>query len=475
MNLPGKQLRKSDPWRLRVGERRAVLMVGDLIAGLISMGLSLYVWGSRLRFIEFDVNFLRERVPVWFYLLPLVWIVMMLELYDMHRAGNWSKTVRGIASAALVAFVLYLAFYFFYPELLPRLSVAIFLIAITLLTLAWRWLFIRIFAAPQFMRRVLLIGGGNAGQALLQVINDLWPPPFFIVGIIDDDPDKLDKEIEGYRVLGTSESLINIVAEQNISDVIVAITGQIQSGMFQSLLETQEHGVDILRMPRIFEDLVGRVPILLLEADWILRSFVDEAYSNRIYELAKRLVDVLGGLIGVFILLIILPFVAVAIMLDDGWPIFYTQVRTGRSGQNYQMLKLRTMVRNAEADGLPKWATESDQRATRVGRFLRKSHLDELPQFFNVLRGEMSLVGPRAERPELVIFFEQQVPFYRARLLVRPGITGWAQINFGYASSIEDTILKLEYDLYYVKRRNLFLDLLILLRTPITMFGFRGR
>jgi len=475
MNLPGKQLRKSDPWRLRVGERRAVLMVGDLIAGLISMGLSLYVWGSRLRFIEFDVNFLRERVPVWFYLLPLVWIVMMLELYDMHRAGNWSKTVRGIASAALVAFVLYLAFYFFYPELLPRLSVAIFLIAITLLTLAWRWLFIRIFAAPQFMRRVLLIGGGNAGQALLQVINDLWPPPFFIVGIIDDDPDKLDKEIEGYRVLGTSESLINIVAEQNISDVIVAITGQIQSGMFQSLLETQEHGVDILRMPRIFEDLVGRVPILLLEADWILRSFVDEAYSNRIYELAKRLVDVLGGLIGVFILLIILPFVAVAIMLDDGWPIFYTQVRTGRSGQNYQMLKLRTMVRNAEADGLPKWATESDQRATRVGRFLRKSHLDELPQFFNVLRGEMSLVGPRAERPELVIYFEQQVPFYRARLLVRPGITGWAQINFGYASSIEDTILKLEYDLYYVKRRNLFLDLLILLRTPITMFGFRGR
>ncbi|OGO27617.1 MAG: hypothetical protein A2W33_00775 [Chloroflexi bacterium RBG_16_52_11] len=475
MNLPGKQLRKSDPWRLRVGERRAVLMVGDLIAGLISLGLALYVWGSRLRFIEFDVIFLRERVPVWFYLLPLVWIVMMLELYDMHRAGNWNQTVRGIASAALVAFVLYLVFYFFYPELLPRLSVAIFLVAITLLTLAWRWLFIRIFAAPQFMRRVLLIGGGNAGQALLQVINDLWPPPFFIVGIIDDDLEKLDKEIEGYHVLGTSESLINIVAEQNVSDVIVAITGQIQSSMFRSLLETQEHGVDILRMPRLFEDLVGRVPIMLLEADWILRSFVDEAYSNRIYELAKRLVDVLGGLVGVFVLLITLPFVAVAILLDDGWPIFYTQVRTGKAGQNYQMIKLRTMVRDAEADGQPKWATESDLRATRVGRFLRKSHLDELPQFINVLRGEMSLVGPRAERPELVNYFEQKVPFYRARLLVKPGITGWAQINFGYASSIADTILKLEYDLYYVKRRNLFLDLLILLRTPITMFGFRGR
>jgi len=475
MNLPGKQLRKSHPWRLRVGERRVVLMIGDLTAGLFSLGLALYVWGSRLRFIEFDLNFLRERVPVWFYLLPVVWIVMMLELYDMHRAGNWSQTVRGIASAALVSFGLYLVFYFFYPELLPRLSVAIFLVAITLLTLGWRWLFIRIFAAPQFMRRVLLVGGGKAGQALLRVINDLWPPPFFIAGIIDDDPEKLDMEIEGYRVLGTSQSLVTIVSEQNISDVIVAITGQIHSDMFQSLLKAQEQGVDILRMPRIFEDLVGRVPILLLEADWILRSFVDEAYSSRIYELTKRLFDVLGGLIGVVLLLLVLPFVALAILIDDGRPIFYTQVRTGKSGQTYHMIKLRTMVRDAEADGTPRWASETDQRTTRVGRFLRKSHLDELPQFFNVLRGEMSLVGPRAERPELVNFFEQQVPFYRARLLVRPGITGWAQINFGYASSIEDTIIKLEYDLYYVKRRNLLLDLLILLRTPITVFGFRGR
>ena len=475
MKLPGKQLRKSHPWRLRVGERRAVLMMGDLIAGLLSLGMALYVWGSRLRFIEFDLSFLRERVPFWFYLLPIVWIVMMLELYDMHRAGNWIQTVRGIASAAMVSFGLYLVFYFFYPELLPRLSVAIFLVAITLLTLSWRWLFIRIFAAPQFMRRVLLVGGGKAGQALLRVINDLWPPPFFITGIIDDDPEKHDKEIEGYRVLGTSHSLAKIIEEQNISDVIVAITGQIQSEMFQSLLKAQEQGVDILRMPRVFEDLVGRVPILLLEADWILRSFVDEAYSNRIYELAKRLVDVIGGLIGVVLLLLILPFVSLAILLDDGLPIFYTQTRSGKAGQTYHMIKLRTMVRDAEADGTPRWASETDQRATRVGRFLRKSHLDELPQFINVLRGEMSLVGPRAERPELVDFFEQQVPFYRARLLVRPGITGWAQINFGYASSIEDTILKLEYDLYYVKRRNLLLDLLVLLRTPITVFGFRGR
>jgi lipopolysaccharide/colanic/teichoic acid biosynthesis glycosyltransferase len=133
------------------------------------------------------------------------------------------------------------------------------------------------------------------------------------------------------------------------------------------------------------------------------------------------------------------------------------------------------MCRDAEPNGQPQWAQENDDRTTRVGRLLRKTHMDELPQFYNVLKGDMSLVGPRAERPELVAYFQRYVPFYRARLLVKPGITGWAQVNFGYASTIEETITKLEYDLYYIKRRNLILDLVILLRTPATMFGFRGR
>jgi len=451
------------------------LLTGDLFAALFTLGVALYIWGSRLRFIEFDIVFLRQRVPFWFYLLPVIWILLLLDLYDVHRAGNWSRTVRGIIGAAAVAFGMYLVFYFFYPELLPRVSVGLYIVLVSLLTLFWRRIYIRIFADPQFMRRVLLVGGGKAGQNLLKVINDLWPPPFFLVGIIDDDPQKLGKEIEGYKVFGNSEALLSIMEEQNISDIIVAISGQLQSGMFQSLLEAQERGVDILRLPKVFEDLVGRVPIMLLEADWVIRSFVDEVNSNQFYEMVKRLIDILGGLIGVFFFVGLFPFIALAIVLDDGKPIFYRQVRTGRGGQSYAMIKFRTMRRNAEADGLPKWATESDERATRVGRILRKTHLDELPQLFNVLRGEMSIVGPRAERPELVTYFQNQVPFYRARLLVRPGITGWAQVNFGYASSIEDTIIKLEYDLYYIKHRSLLLDLLIFLRTPATVFGLRGR
>ena len=170
-----------------------------------------------------------------------------------------------------------------------------------------------------------------------------------------------------------------------------------------------------------------------------------------------------------------MPVIALAIRLDSPGPIFYRQIRCGRAGKRFSIIKFRTMIKDAEADGTPQWATEDDERATRVGKILRKTRLDEWPQFINVLRGDMSLVGPRSERPRLVEHFQRHVPFYRARLLVKPGITGWAQINFNYAATIEETIVKLEYDLYYIKHRNLWMDLMILLRTPGTMFGMRGQ
>jgi exopolysaccharide biosynthesis polyprenyl glycosylphosphotransferase len=379
----------------------------------------------------------------------------------------------------MLGVILYLSLYFYYVEppksLLPRRGMAGFLFAVFFLTLAWRWIYIRVFTAPQFLRRVLLVGGGNSGKLLIQVINKLKSKPFVLVGIIDDDHRKLGNMIEGYQVVGTSEQLLKIIEDNNVSEAIVAITGELQGNMFQALLDAQEKGVEITRMPTVYEELLGRVPIGILEANWLLRSFVDEVRANTFYEILKRLVDIIGGLIGVLIMLIALPFVAIIIWLEDGPPIFYSQTRSGRGGQPYQILKFRTMRKDAEADGQPRWAKEDDERATRIGRFLRKTHVDELPQFINVLRGDMSLVGPRAERPELITMFERHIPFYRARLLVKPGITGWAQVNFGYAGNIEETYIKLEYDLYYIKRRNLILDGVILLRTPGTVLGFRGR
>jgi exopolysaccharide biosynthesis polyprenyl glycosylphosphotransferase len=293
--------------------------------------------------------------------------------------------------------------------------------------------------------------------------------------VIDDDPQKIGSEIEDYPVLGGSDRLLEIITKQDISDLIVAISGQMLGQMFQALLDAQERGIEITRMPVAYQELLGRVPIRYLETDWILRSFVDQARVNHIYEVLKRLMDIVGGIVGVVIMLASFPFVGLAIILDSGFPILYSQVRSGRGGQPYKIIKYRTMKQNAEADGQPQWAEESDPRATRVGRILRRTHLDELPQCLNVLRGDMSLVGPRAERPELVAWFQQHVPFYRARLLVKPGITGWAQVNYGYASTIDETIIKLEYDLYYIQRRNLWLDFVIMLRTPAMMLGLQGR
>ena len=472
-------IQKSKRWRLHPRERRTALLIGDLLMAIVACGLALYFWASGERFLGFSVAFLQERVPAWFYLLPFLWLVLLVELYDIHKAGEWGDTVRGVALAAVLGLGLYLLLFFYFTDpprsLLPRRGVAGFLVAASVLTLAWRYLYIRVFTAPAFMRRVLMIGGGKAGQTILQVITSIRPSPFYLVGIIDDDPQKIGTTLERVPVLAGSDRLLEIAEEERVSDVVVAISGEMQGDTFQTLLDAQERGMEITRMPVLYEELLSRVPIRLLETDWILRSFVDHSRVSGFYEFGKRIMDVLGGLVGVLFLAIVFPFVSLVILIDSGRPVFYKQTRSGRGAQPYQILKFRTMVQDAEADGIPQWAKEDDQRATRIGRFLRKTHLDELPQFLNVLRGEMSLVGPRAERPELVTMFEQHVPFYRARLLVKPGMTGWAQINFGYASTIDETVVKLEYDLYYIKHRNLILDFVIMLRTPATVFGLRGQ
>jgi len=219
---------------------------------------------------------------------------------------------------------------------------------------------------------------------------------------------------------------------------------------------------------------MGRVPIALLGDDWVLRSFVDRAHAPESYELIKRLLDIIGSIFGLIFLGIIYPLIALIIVIDDGFPILFKQIRVGKSGKKFVLYKFRSMKKDAEEDGIARFAVENDDRVTRVGGFLRKSHLDEIPQFINVINGDITLVGPRAERPEMVEDLQKDIPFYRARLFVKPGVTGWAQVNYGYASNIEETAIKLEHDLYYIMRRNFLMDLLIIFRTLGAVVGFRG-
>jgi len=462
-------------WRITNNERRFILLVGDILTAGIAMVFALYFWAMKDLWLKFSWQFLKDRPPDWYYFLPVIWIFLLIELYDVRHANRRPDTIKGIALTAAISTILYmLVFFISEPNSLPRRGVASFIVAASILTLLWRLLYIKIFTAPVFLRRVLIIGAGRAGSTLAEMIQKLNPLPFSLVGFIDDDPKKIGKKIAGLPVLGKSTDLIELIQKEQVSDLIFSITGEMQPSLNSAILSAEEQGIEVTTMPAVYEEHFGRVPVTLLADDWVLRSFVDRSHASGSYELLKRLLDVFSAIIGLMILILLYPFIALLIILDDGFPVIFKQVRVGKNGRNFNLLKFRSMSRNAELDGIARFAVENDERVTKVGKFLRKSHLDELPQFINVIRGDISMVGPRAERPELIEKLQKEVPFYRARLFVKPGATGWAQINYRYASNVEETAVKLEHDLYYIMHRNILLDLIILFRTVGAFVGFHG-
>jgi exopolysaccharide biosynthesis polyprenyl glycosylphosphotransferase len=484
---------RTTPLRLRPSEHRAILFVGDLLMASGSVFAAIEFWRFYLisnmvddlvagglsiaRAQELAPERITFNIQSWFYFLPIIWLVLLVELYEPHIAGSSRKTSRGIAVAAFVGLMAYSLVFIIRqdPNSLPRIGVGAFLFFASMLTLTWRMIFIRIYKSTGQRRRVLLIGAGKAGQTLAELYQSSGTRSFYLVGYIDDDQHKAGKTFYGASVLGPSTRLLELIDIYRVSDIVVAINGEVQGATFQAILDAQERGVDVTRMPTLYEEMTGRVPIHHLESDWIIRSFVDEVRVSGFYDLFKRLVDILGGLAGMVILVILLPFLALAVAIDSGFPVFYSQLRLGRGGSIFRIYKFRSMHNKTDEDTGMRATLENDPRVTRVGNFLRKSRLDELPQFWNVLRGDMSLVGPRAEIPELVGEYQKQIPFYRARLLVKPGLTGWAQINYGYVASVTETGVKLEYDLYYIKHRTISMDIQIILRTIGTVVRRTGR
>jgi len=484
---------RTSPLRLNSSEHRVILFIGDLLMGIVSVFAALEIW-RRYNFSAEVTNLINNKgytlaraeqvarefvnlnVPIWFYLLPIIWMILLVELYEPHIAESGRKTTRGIAIAAFIGIAVYsLVFIVQQNTNLPRIGVGAFLLFASLLTLTWRMIFIRIYKRTGQLRRILLVGAGRAGQTLAELYHSLGTRSFNIVGYVDDDVQKVGKTFHGLPVLGTSGHLLELMDVYRISDIVVAINGEIQGTTFQSILDAQEKGVEVTRMPILYEEMTSRVPIHHLESDWIIRSFVDGLSVSGFYELFKRLLDIIGGLIGLLILLVVLPFLALAIYIDSGLPIIYSQPRLGRGRSIFTIYKFRSMRRKSDISDDDPTTSSDDSRVTRVGKFMRASRIDEFPQFWNILRGEMSLVGPRAEIPKLVDEYQKQVPFYRARLLVKPGLTGWAQINFGYVSNVTETSIKLEYDLYYIKHRTLAMDFQIILRTIGTVLRRTGR
>jgi exopolysaccharide biosynthesis polyprenyl glycosylphosphotransferase len=460
---------------LQISERKTLLILVDGV--LVNIATLAALWlGARRSGWLFSGHLLAERF-YWFAGLTILYLVLasVNDGYNLKAAADFFPSAFAILKVTAEILLIYLLVYFLSPPgSLPRHMMGFFSLICPSLLLPWRWIYIVVFTAPQFRRRALIIGAGWAGRTIAQAIHDNLSADYEIVGFIDDDPHKQGQTIEGVPVLGNHHKLVALAEEMGISEIVLSITKDLSGDMFQAIMDCNERGIQITPMPILYEQATGRVAVEHVGNNWFVVLPMDGVSAFSPFMLLKRLADVIVSAFGLALLLVLLPFVALAIYLESPGPIFYSQERVGRAGRTFQLIKLRSMVPGAEQEGQPKWAEQNDERVTRVGRFLRRTRLDELPQCLNMLRGEMSLIGPRPERPEFVAELQKCIPFYRSRLAVRPGLTGWAQINYHYGSSVEDALIKLQYDLYYIKRQSLYLDLLILLKTISVVLSFQG-
>jgi sugar transferase (PEP-CTERM system associated) len=325
-----------------------------------------------------------------------------------------------------------------------------------------------------FVHRVLVLGTGPEARVVESSIDLANTPRFRLAGFYPLDK-VTEMQVSPKHVLSRTGSIEDAVKRLDIDEIIVAVRQQ-RGGVLplRGLLECRLNGVQITDLPRFFERVHGRVPIESLKASWLIYgSGFRQKWPRRVI---KRMFDVVASSLLLVVALPLMAIVAILISLESGGPVIYRQERVGLRGVPFTVFKFRSMHKDAEQDGTPRWAAAQDARVTTLGRFLRRSRIDELPQLINVLKGEMSFVGPRPERPTFVAMLTEQVPFYAVRQSVKPGITGWAQVRYSYGATIEQSVKKLEYDLYYVKNNSLLLDLLILIETVrVVLFGEGAR
>lgn len=470
------QIGKAGTFSLPFSERKVLLGALDVLA--INGALAVVAW---LRLGEPDPLAAFARHPVWFVVLSLLWLLFAgtLDAYDLAMASQWGRSVRRTGQAALLTMVIYAVIpYVTAPIWSSHLALLLFPATTCVLLAVGRSAYALLISQPVFTRPTLIVGAGSAGRAMAETLMRCGNPCYRIVGFVDDDPAKqglvLQVDSAGLRVLGDRRSLRQIVEQHGISTVVLAITREVNGELLQTLIDCLELGVEIIPMPVLYEQLTGRVPIEHVGRHWHVAMPVEHPLTHPLNRLIKRAFDIVSASVGLFLLSLAFPLIALAIYVDSPGPIFYTQERVGKGGRRFRVYKFRSMIPDAEK-GRAVWAEKDDPRVTRVGRLLRKTHVDEFPQFLNIIKGEMSAVGPRPERPEFVEELAREIPFYRVRHAVKPGMAGWGLVKQGYGASKEDAILKLQYDLYYIKHQSLWLDVVILLKTVVDTLTLRGR
>lgn len=399
------------------------------------------------------------------------WLFMgqMTGMYDLHTAARVRPCLTAIWAAALLVTMVFATFFFSKPYFIGRERLVSIAFGAPILLSIWRLVYIRFLGSEHLLRRILILGGGGSGRALLRAINGNSGHGVAVAGIIDDDPSLRGATIEQAPVLGDSSRIISAVTSLGIEEVVLAISQPTNEALFEGLAECYERGIAVSLMPHMYEDVARQVPVEHVGRHWLGAVPLGRS-GGGVYHVLKRLLDIVCACLGLVAAAPLMLLIALMIRATSRGPVLFRQARVGLRGQVFNIVKFRTMRFNVEPDEEP-----VTPPVTWVGRWLRLMHLDELPQLLLVLTGKMSLVGPRPFMLEEHERGAKAIRLYAARYSVRPGVTGWAQIQCKHPSSGADDVTKLRYDLYYVKHGSLMLDATILARTLVYVLGLGGR
>jgi exopolysaccharide biosynthesis polyprenyl glycosylphosphotransferase len=449
--------------------RSITLILGDILFFYAGLALTILIRYGRN---EFNKWWFLHFIP--FSILFIIWVIifMIAGLYDsLSFSGNRQikdRIMRSMAAASLIGIIIF----YIAPQFIitPKTTLIINLVIATSFIILWRK-FYGVLLASLAKNKVIFFGLSAETEKLIELLNQTPHLGYEPTSIILPDNLPLNPSVS-LPVFILNHNLPNLIHSQKTNLVVASMDIHNNAAFIKMLYEVLPLGVAYMNFPQFYERITGKIPISMISEIWFLENLAET--EKTIFEIAKRAFDIIAGLfLGVFAVCL-LPFIALAIKLESPGRIIFSQKRVGKNGKVFNLFKFRTMLENAE-QGRAVWAKENDKRTTAVGLFLRKTRLDELPQIWNVLKGDMSLIGPRPERPEFMEELKEKIPHYLMRLLVRPGLSGWAQINFPYGASVQDALEKLQYDLYYIKNRSLGLDLSIALKTLFTILSRSGR
>ncbi|NRD20538.1 sugar transferase [Winogradskyella eckloniae] len=454
-----------------VSERKVLLRIIDLV--MVYLGV--YCLSLNFDFVYIEVS--KENSVALILLGVYVSIfATIFELYDLKKASKIETTFQNVVITASIVVLFYLLTPVLSPFLpMERMQIVYLYLTLIVSLLIWRFLYINLIETPRFYKRVLLVGEISNIDGLINAL-DTKDPNYKIIGFINSEASSIESVKFKGRKEFDSKDFLNVIEKEKISEILVANfnSDAIIAEVYHDLMHLLERGFKIRDYTQVYEELLQKVPVQFVGKDFYKHFPFSRSNENKLYIFFQRGFDIVFSTIGLLIGVLILPIILIGNLIGNKGPLFYTQERVGRNGKPFQIIKLRTMVVNAEKDGM-KWAIKNDSRITAFGMFLRRSRLDEIPQFFNVLKGDMSVIGPRPERPFFVQELARIIPFYETRHIIKPGLTGWAQVSTRYGATVDESLTKLQYDLYYIKHRSVFLDFSIAIKTLSTILYYRGQ